>query len=97
VKWVEIIRLRSQGDIQDSVIDELLRSVANGDQGDGLISMKVYRNAWVNADVSVHLHWKSSSVEPSESALGVRLAELFKEFGLINHSAWVEHKSRRTL
>ena len=97
MKWIEIIRLRSQGDIQDSVIDELLRSVANGDQGDGLISMKVYRNAWINADVSVHLHWKSASVEPSESALGVRLAHIFKELGLISHSAWVENKKRGTL
>ncbi len=97
MKWIEIIRLRSQGDIQESVIDELLRSVAKGDQGDGLISVKVYRSAWIDADVSVHLHWKSATVEPSESALGLRLAELFKEFGLTSHSAWVEHKSRRTL
>ena len=97
MKWIEIITLRSRGDIQDSVIDELLKPVANGDEGAGLISMKVYRNAWINADVSVHLHWKSASVEPSESALGLRLAHMFKEFGLISHSAWVENKSRRTL
>ncbi len=68
MKWIEIITLRSRGDFQDSVIDELLKPVANGDEGVGLISMKVYRNAWINADVSVHLYWKSSSVEPSESA-----------------------------
>lgn len=97
MKWVEIIALRSRGDIQDSIIDELLKPAAESDVRAGLMSMKVYRNAWVNADVSVHLHWKSARAEPAASALGLRLVQVFKEFGLVSHSAWVENDRRRTL
>jgi len=54
--------------------------------------MDIYRNAWINTDISVHLHWKSTRTEQQGSTVGLRLARALKEFGLVNHSAWVEER-----
>jgi hypothetical protein len=92
MNWIEIITLRSHANIQESLICELLKPVAEDKERNGLISMKIYRNPWVDTDMSVHLHWESTRVEQQGSAMGLRLAQTLKEFGLVNHSAWVEGK-----
>lgn len=92
MNWVEIIALRSNGNIQQSVIQELLKLGADDDERNGLIGMKIYRNAWINTDISIHLQWRSIKTEQQGSSIGLRLAETLKEFGLVNHSAWVEER-----
>ena len=92
MKWIEMITLRSGGDIQDFVINELFKPVTKGYEEVGLTSMKIYRNAWIETDVSVHLHWRSAPAELRGSTMGLRLAQTLKEFGLVNHSAWVEER-----
>jgi len=54
--------------------------------------VKIYRHAALETDLSVHLHWESERPERNGSALGLRLAQAFKEFGLVHHSIWVEKK-----
>jgi hypothetical protein len=94
MNWVEIIALRSNGNIQQSVIQELLKLGADGDERNGLTGMKIYRNAWINTDISIHLHWKSTPTELRGSAMGLRLLYTLKEFGLVNHSIWVEERKQ---
>ena len=93
MNWIEIITLRSNGDVQESLIQELLEPVTGRDKNNGLTAMKIYRNAWINTDISIHLQWKSIKVGQQGSAMGVRLAQILTEFGLVNHSAWLEEKS----
>ena len=95
MRWVEIITLRSNGNFQESLIQELLKPGAKGDGSNGLIAMKIYRNAWVSNDLSIHLRWRSMNAEPKESPIGIRLSETLKELGLVNHSIWVEEKKER--
>jgi hypothetical protein len=90
MNWIEIITLRSNGNVQESFIRELLKPVAEDKERNGLISMKIYRNPWIDTDMSFHLYWKSTRAEQQGSAVGLRLAQALKEFGLVNHSAWVE-------
>ena len=93
MNWIEIITLRSSGYVQESLIRELLKTVGEDKEKDGLISMKIYRNVWVDTDMSFYLHWKSAEVGQQGSPLGFRLAQTLKELGLVNHSAWVEEPS----
>ena len=93
MNWVEIIRLRSNGNVQESLIQELLKPVAEDKERNGLVSMRIYRNPWIDTDISIHLHWESTRLEQHGSAMALRLAQTLKEFGLINHSAWVEEPS----
>jgi hypothetical protein len=44
----------------------------------------------IDTDFSIHLFHDSKKVEKSGSPLGLRLASALKEFGLVNHSIWIE-------
>jgi hypothetical protein len=90
MKWLEIIKLRSAG--KDSgLLEELLPSIDKLSQS-GLIEMKTYHHAALETDLSVHLHWESGRPEKNGSALGLRLGQALKEFGLIDHSVWIEEE-----
>jgi hypothetical protein len=54
--------------------------------------MKTYHHAALETDVSVHLLWESEQPEQNGSSLGLRIGQALKEFGLIDHSVWVEEK-----
>ena len=90
MKWLEIIKLRSAG--KDSgLLEELLLSIDKLGQS-GLMEMKTYHHAALGTDLSVHLHWESGRPEQSGSALGLRLVQALKEFGLTDHSIWIEEE-----
>jgi hypothetical protein len=88
MKWLEIIKLRSAGN-NSGLLKELLLSIDKLSQSE-LVEMKPYHHAALETDLSVHLLWKSGKPEQNGSALGLRLAQALKEFGLIDHSVWIE-------
>jgi hypothetical protein len=91
MKWLEIIKLRSAG--KDSgLLEELLLSVGKSSHS-GLRKMKTYHHVALELDLSVHLHWESVRPEQNGSPLGLHLAQALKEFGLIDHSVWIEEES----
>ncbi len=90
MKWIEIITLRSPNKITNSLFSELLLKTDKNDGDNSLMSINIFRNAWISTDMSVHLHWKSSGPEQLGSTVGLRLVRALKEFGLVSHSAWVE-------
>jgi hypothetical protein len=89
MKWVEIIRLRSAGNYK-GLLEGLSPEIANSDKKMGLVEMKIYRHASLETDLSLHLYWESEKPGQNGSSLGIRLVQAFKEFGLIDHSIWVE-------
>jgi hypothetical protein len=90
MNWLEVIKLRSAG--KGSVpLDELVISMSKVAQS-GLVEMKTYRHAALETDFSLHLYWECERMEQNGSALGLRLAQALKEFGLVDHSVWVENK-----
>jgi hypothetical protein len=90
MKWLEVIKLRSAG--RDSeMLKELLLSINKLSQS-GLVRMKTYHHATLETDLSVQLLWESERPERNGSDLGLRLAQALKDFGLIDHSIWVEEK-----
>ncbi len=88
MKWIEIIKLRGTG-IEEGLLEELLRSLRS-DRGIGLVKTETYRHPVLENDLSVHLRWESEQLAENGSALGLRLVQGFKEFGLVDHSIWVE-------
>jgi len=91
VKWLEIIKLRRAGNGEE-ILREFLRSLANSGQIRELIEIRTYRHASFDSDLNVHLYWESERPEPNGSALGLHLAQTLKEFGLMNHSVWIEEE-----
>lgn len=90
MKWLEVIKLRSAGR-DPELVKELLLSIDKSSQR-RLVETKAYRHAALETDMSVHLHWQSKRPELNGSRLGLRIAQALKEFGLIDHSVWVEQE-----
>jgi len=88
MKWLEVIKLRSAGKNSEP-LKELLLSFDKFSQP-ALVEMKTYHHAALETDLSVHLHWESGRLEQNGSSLGLRLAQALKEFGLVDHSIWIE-------
>ena len=90
MKWLEIIKLRSAGN-DEKVLEEFLLPMAKVSQS-GLVEIKTYSHASLETDLSVHLHWESERPAQNGSVLGLRLAQALKEFGLVDHSLWIEEE-----
>ena len=90
MKWLEIIELRSVD--RDRVLNELdlMSLVAELEQGSWPKEIKIYVHGTVETDMSVNLIYDSESVDTRGSSLGLRLVSTLREFGLVNHSVWVE-------
>jgi hypothetical protein len=90
MKWLEVIKLRSAGKDSGS-LNELLLLMDKFSQR-GLVETKIYRHAALETDLSVHLRWDSEWPERTGSSPGLHLAQALKEFGLVDHSIWIEEE-----
>ena len=98
MKWVEIITLRSPGNITREFMDELLRGIGESDSPtdtpNHLIEIKIFHHSVVETDLSIHIYWKSEPGSLDKSPLGLRLSSALMRLGLLNHSIWVETAAR---
>ena len=96
MKSVEIITLRSSGNINKQFVDELLKGVreSDTDMPNGLIEIRIYHHAVVETDLSIHIYWKSELGSQDKSPLGLRVSSALKPLGLLSHSVWVETYAR---
>ncbi len=88
MKWLEIIKLRSVGNNRNLVKKIALSATEAGQKG--LVKIEFYRHAILESDLSLHLLWDSDQLEKNGSALGLHLAQALEEFGLVDHSIWIE-------
>ena len=91
MKWLEVIKLRAAGN-GEGLLEELFREMNKAGQKRGLVEIKTYRHAALETDLSVHLHWESDRPDQNGSLLGLHLVQALKEFGLIDHSVWIEEE-----
>ena len=92
--WLEIIELRSAGGnnkLLESQMQKLVNEVYERTKNN---AVRVYCRLMIDTDFSIHLFHDSKKVEKSGSPLGLRLASALKEFGLVNHSIWIEMHSK---
>jgi hypothetical protein len=88
MNWIEIIKLRSAGKTPEPLKAFLSAIGKNGQCGPK--EVRVYRHAAWDTDWSLHLHWESEQPGNTGSALGLRLSKALEEFGLIDHSIWIQ-------
>lgn len=88
MKWIEIIKLRNAGKVPESLKRFLSGLLKNAPPE--LIEVRLYRHASWETDWALHLHWETEQPEKNGSALGLHLSQALKEFGLIDHSIWIE-------
>ena len=94
MKWLEIIELRSvysNREFLESQVETLINEVEKGTK---IQAIKSYNRVLIDTDFSIHLFHDSKKVENGESPLGLRIASALKEFGLVNHSTWIEKQPK---
>ena len=94
MKWLEIIELRSAGGntkLLESQMQKLVNEVHEKTENH---AAKAYCRLMIVTDFSIHLFHDSKEVKKSGSPLGLRLASALKEFGLVNHSIWIERHGK---
>jgi hypothetical protein len=92
VRILEIIEIRS---VRENIFEKInladLIQSAKTDIKPGEI--KLYRHKHIDSDFSLHLFYESDPDMSKLNTFGLHLSSLLKEWGLINHSVWIEEKS----
>ena len=89
MKWMENIKVRAAVRLEEKAAAEFISLVKDIESPD-LDGVRVYLNVAFKGDISVQLHWDSVQPEYQGSFLGLKLEQAMKEFGLVDHSVWVE-------
>jgi len=93
IKLLEIIELRAVR-VDRNLLDDQLKSLV-GDliKSEEIQNVKIYNRLRVESDFSIHLLRNYEKEDINGSPLGLRLTSELKEFGLVNHSVWIERQS----
>lgn len=94
MKWIEMILLRSVESDRDLLEANLQSLIDEVDKGRNKQVIMAYSRALIDTDYIIHLFHDSKKVENGGSPLGLRLASALKDFGLVNHSVWIEMHSK---
>lgn len=90
MKWMEFIKVQTT---TSSVATKLLGFIEGCSQCPGLLDAKVFHNASVE-DCSLCLRWETDKPEPQGSSIGVYVSNSLKQYGLVDHSVWIEQEER---
>ena len=94
MKMLEIIELRMTGKDHDTV-EAYLKQFAKQVSSEADKTIKVFTKLNVETDFSIHLVDHTFTLEQNGSALGQHLVSVLKEFGLVNHSIWIEQSTKQ--
>ena len=93
MKWIEIITIYSAPGVRNKKIIGLLAKFTHQESKPSLKKITIYRHSKLENELSIMIYWESEKANADKSTLGLRIAEIVKEFGMINHYEWVEEKS----
>jgi hypothetical protein len=88
--WLEIIEIRAMGSNRETLKPQLLDLFNDLCKEEGLQSIKVYRQVMLETDFSLHLLHESENPGTGCSTICSRLVSSLKDFGFVNHTAWIE-------
>jgi len=90
MNWLEIIELRTVNSNQNVLESKLKLVLDEIHKAASKHIIKVYNRLALDSDLSVHLLHSSNKVDINGSPVGLQLVSALKEFGLTNHSIWIE-------
>ena len=90
----EIIEIRTSKNLQDQV-EKLLKDLIEDIQGDSEnYDAKLFQRMNLEVDFAIQLIIDSRDIKGKGSRLGLRVASIMKEHGIVNHSIWEEIDER---
>lgn len=88
MKWLEIIKLRTEGPGPPQ--DDLLQQIASFHRPEALEDARVYTHGTVSNDLMILLRWKTDEPHPWGSDVAQGLSRELKRYGLVDYSVWSE-------
>jgi len=86
---LEILELRSVKKSKPQVLKIIDNMFAANMKKDDY-KIKIYSHSTIETDYSIHIHYQSNENSYCGCKLGYKLKNVLKEFGLINHSIWID-------
>ena len=94
MRWVEIIGIRlspsPKNELVRKVFSDFRQTIAAG--AEEKVAAIVYRNAFVEIDLTIHLYRNTANLLPEKTRLGLTLAEILRDFGLVDHMIWIKEE-----
>ena len=90
VKRLEIIQLRLSGKRRAGLIEDMRRSATGVKQR----AVRLYFNATVPTDLSVHIESEGDIGDKQRTDFGVRLAAALRDHGMVQHSVWIKDQDK---
>ncbi len=87
MKAIEIIHLRLAGNGPENLVDIIRDSVGSVP---ALADVRIYRHSKLRNDLAIHLHRETAGANSGFSDVGIRLASLLRDHGMVEHSVWAE-------
>ncbi|MBN1849011.1 MAG: hypothetical protein JW932_10535 [Deltaproteobacteria bacterium] len=94
MKWMETIRVQSATGKDQTTLRELifLKSEIKRDFGfQGLRDVMVSSHVSIPGCFVLMLFWDTDNPQAKGSPIGMSLAQSLKNFGLVDHSVWIEN------
>jgi DNA-binding FadR family transcriptional regulator len=90
---LEVIHLRLAGQRPEALIAEIRASVIRYDPN---MVIRIYQQAAVETDLAIHIQIAEPSANQVDGELGVRLSTALREYGMVAHTVWIEHREETT-
>ena len=93
MQWIETIHIRAySNEARDQAVGAYLQ-MAPELYGGALEGAKLLQDVKLPTDIVIFLTWTGRLAKQGKSQLGLRLQEIFSEFGQINCVTWAEETS----
>lgn len=89
-QYLEIIELRTTGQNREELERTLKKLMDRLNADPEHEQLQVYNSVVVESDFCIHLHALSENPNRKGSPLGLRIASILKEYGLVHHNIWRE-------
>jgi hypothetical protein len=93
MRWVEVIRLRSEPAGESPAAEWLTDAVQELAGKKHLLSATVYSRIDISSDIGIQLEWDTPPASATGSDVGLGIAHALRPFGLLDHTVWVERQS----
>ena len=90
MKWLEIIEIRTANQRTKELewsLEELISSVKREPNSP---KIRVFSSFSVKGDISIHLMHNQKEPNVNGSLLGMRISNVLRAFGMVNHQIWCE-------
>lgn len=92
--WLEIIEIRAVGSNRNLLESQLQDLIDELNQGPKLQKVKLYRHVMLDTDFSIHILHNSYKTDTECSSICTQLVPSLKDFGLVNHTVWIENSNK---